>query len=83
MYMISLKDNRKLWTINNRITATDSHAFLTKDGWKSNNSKLSNKVYNDYGIEVKDLQIGDKLITNDGVEEITELENARRFCKSI
>ena len=23
------EDNRQLWTINNRITATDSHAFLT------------------------------------------------------
>jgi hypothetical protein len=75
------KDNRQLWTINNRITATDSHAFLTKDGWKSNNSKLSNTVYNDYGIEVKDLQIGDELITNDGVEKITTLENKEDFVK--
>ena len=75
------KDNRNLWTINNRITATDSHAFLTKDGWKSNNAKLSNTVYNDYGIEVKDLQIGDKLITNDGVEKVTTLESEKDFVK--
>ncbi len=75
------KADRNLWTINNRITATDAHAFLTKDGWKSNNSKLSNTVYNDYGIEVKDLEIGDKLITNDGVEEVTKLENEKDFVK--
>ena len=75
------KDNRQLWTINNRITATDSHAFLTKDGWKSNNSKLSNQAYNDYGIEVKDLQIGDELITNDGVEKVTTLESQEDFVK--
>lgn len=73
--------DRNLWTINDKITATDSHAFLTKDGWKSNNSKLSNTVYNDYGIEVKDLQIGDELITNDGVEKITTLENKEDFVK--
>ncbi len=75
------KADRNLWTINDRITATDAHAFLTKDGWKSNNSKLSNTVYNDYGIEVKDLEIGDKLITNDGVEEVTKLENEKDFVK--
>ncbi len=75
------EDDRQLWTINNRITATDSHAFLTKDGWKSNNAKLSNTVYNDYGIEVKDLQIGDELITNDGVEKITTLKNKEDFVK--
>jgi len=75
------EDDRQLWTINNRITATDSHAFLTKEGWKSNNSKLSNRAYNDYGIKVKDLQIGDELITNDGVEKVTSLENQEDFVK--
>ena len=75
------EDDRQLWTINNRITATDSHAFLTKEGWKSNNSKLSNRAYNDYGIKVKDLQIGDELITNDGVEKVTTLENQEDFVK--
>tara|TARA_Y100000114_G_C11738996_1_gene317865 strand:+ start:116 stop:1435 length:1320 start_codon:yes stop_codon:yes gene_type:complete len=75
------KDNRNLWTINDRITATDAHAFLTEDGWKSNNSKLSNTVYNAYGIEVKDLQVGDKLITKEGVEEVTKLENSEAFVK--
>ena len=75
------KANRNLWTINDRITATDSHAFLTKDGWKSNNSKLSNTVYNVYGIEGKDLQIADKLITNDGVAKVTTLENEKDFVK--
>ena len=75
------KDNRNLWTINNRITATDAHAFLTEDGWKSNNPKLSNTVYNEYGIEVKDLQVGDKLITKEGVEEVTKLENSEAFVK--
>ncbi len=75
------EDNRHLWTINNRITATDSHAFLTKDGWKSNNSELSNKVYNTYGIDVKDLQVGDELITNDGVEKVTTLESEKDFVK--
>ena len=75
------KADRNLWTINDRITATDAHAFLTKDGWKSNNAKLSNTVYNDYGIEVKDLEIGDKLITDNGVEEVTKLENEKDFVK--
>jgi len=75
------EDNRHLWTINNRITATDSHAFLTKDGWKSNNSELSNKVYNTYGIDVKDLQVGDELITKDGVEKVTTLESEKDFVK--
>ena len=75
------KADRNLWTINDRITATDSHAFLTKDGWKSNNSRLSNTVYNDYGIEVKELQLGDKLITKDGVEEVTKLESEKDFVK--
>jgi hypothetical protein len=75
------KADRSLWTINDRITATDAHAFLTNDGWKSNNSKLSNTVYNDYGIEVKELQLGDKLITKDGVEEVTKLESKKDFIK--
>ena len=75
------KADRNLWTINDRITATDSHAFLTKDGWKSNNSRLSNTVYNDYGIDVKELQLGDKLITKDGVEEVTKLESEKDFVK--
>ena len=75
------KADRNLWTINNRITATDAHAFLTNDGWKSNNSKLSNTVYNDYGIEVKELQLGDKLITKDGIEEVTKLESEKDFIK--
>ena len=75
------KDNRNLWTINDRITATDAHAFLTEEGWKSNNPKLSNTVYNEYGIEVKDLQVGDKLITKEGVEEVTKLENSEAFVK--
>ena len=73
--------DRNLWTINDRITATDSHAFLTKDGWKSNNPKLSNTVYNDYGIDVKTLKVGDKLITNDGVEKVTKLESEKDFVK--
>jgi hypothetical protein len=75
------KADRSLWTINDRMTATDAHAFLTNDGWKSNNSKLSNTVYNDYGIEVKELQLGDKLITKDGVEEVTKLESEKDFIK--
>ncbi len=75
------KADRNLWTINDRITATDAHAFLTNDGWKSNNSKLSNTVYNDYGIEVKELQLGDKLITKDGIEEVTKLESEKDFIK--
>jgi len=75
------KADRSLWTINDRITATDAHAFLTNDGWKSNNSKLSNTVYNDYGIKVKELQLGDKLITKDGVEEVTKLESEKDFIK--
>jgi hypothetical protein len=75
------KADRSLWTINDRITATDAHAFLTEDGWKSNNAELSNTVYNEYGINIKDLQLGDKLITNDGVEEVTKLENEKDFVK--
>ena len=75
------KAERNLWTINDKITATDAHAFLTKDGWKSNNARLSNTVYNDYGIDVKTLKVGDKLITKDGVEEVTKLESEKDFVK--
>jgi hypothetical protein len=73
--------DRNLWTINNKITATDAHAFLTEDGWKSNNPKLSNTVYNDYGIDVKTLKVGDKLITKDGLEKVTKLESEKDFVK--
>ena len=73
--------DRKLWTINNRITATDSHAFLTEDGWKSNNPDSSNLVYCDYDIKVSKLNTGDKLITNEGVEEVIDLENKEAFVK--
>jgi len=73
--------DRKLWTINNRITATDSHAFLTEDGWKSNNPESSNLVYCDYNIKVSKLNTGDKLITNEGVEEVIDLENKEAFVK--
>ena len=75
------KDDRELWTINNKITATDAHAFLTEQGWKSNNPKLSNTVYHDYGIYVEKLQLGDKLITKNGTEEITKLSNQKDFVK--
>jgi hypothetical protein len=73
--------DRKLWTINNRITATDSHAFLTEDGWKSNNPESSNLVYCDYNIKVSKLNTGDKLVTNEGVEEVIDLENKEAFVK--
>jgi len=72
---------RNLWTINDKITATDAHAFLTEDGWKSNNARLSNAVYNDYGIDVKTLKVGDKLITKDGLEKVTKLESEKDFVK--
>jgi hypothetical protein len=72
---------RQLWTINDRITATDSHAFLTEDGWKSNNPELSNIGYKDYNIEIGKLMVGDKLITDDGVEEIKKLDNTEDFLK--
>ena len=75
------EDNRQLWTINNRITATDAHAFLTEDGWKSNNPDSSNLVYGDYNIKVTKLSKGDKLITNEGVEEVTDLKNEEAFTK--
>jgi hypothetical protein len=75
------EDNRQLWTINNRITATDAHAFLTEDGWKSNNPDSSNLVYGDYNIKVTKLTKGDKLITNEGVEEVTDLKNEEAFTK--
>ena len=75
------EDNRQLWTINDRITATDAHAFLTEDGWKSNNPDSSNLVYGDYNIKVTKLTKGDKLITNEGVEEVTDLKNEEAFTK--
>jgi hypothetical protein len=68
---------RQLWTINDRITATDSHAFLTEDGWKSNNPELSNIGYKDYNIEIGKLMVGDKLITDDGVEEMMVLKKSK------
>ena len=75
------EDDRQLWTINDRITATDAHAFLTEDGWKSNNPDSSNLVYGDYNIKVTKLTKGDKLITNEGVEEVTDLKNEEAFTK--
>ena len=75
------KAQRKLWTINDRITATEAHAFLTKDGWKSNNPELSEQGYKDYNIEIGKLEVGDKLITDDGVEVIRKLDESEDLLK--
>ena len=74
-------DTRQLWTINNKVTATEAHPFLTKDGWKSNNPKASKELYKDSGLSVAQLNIGDEIITETGTEEVKTLEHEEKVSK--
>jgi hypothetical protein len=54
-----------LITINNSITSTDGHLYLTKGGWKSYNPEKSRKIYAEYDLEISKLELGDILFTAD------------------
>jgi hypothetical protein len=54
-----------LITINNSITSTDGHLYLTKGGWKSYNPEKSRKIYAEYDLEIDKLELGDILFTAD------------------
>ena len=72
---------RTLVTINDRITCTDSHPFLTEDGWKSCNPEASKPTYEEYDIEIGQLTVGDNLVTVNGLEEVTELISREELAK--
>ena len=72
---------RTLVTINDRITCTDSHPFLTEDGWKSCNPEASKPTYEEYDIEIGQLTVGDNLVTVNGPEEVTELISREELAK--
>jgi len=54
---------QKLCTINNHITSTDSHLYLSKRGWVSVNPEKSKEIYSDYNLDISEMQIGDELYT--------------------
>ena len=72
---------RTLWTINNRIVATESHPFLTEEGWKSNNSEASKALYSSDGIEVGKLSVGDNLVSINGLEKVESLSSEEKLVK--
>jgi len=72
---------KTLVTINDRITCTDSHPFLTEEGWKSFNPEASKPTYEEYGIEIDQLEVGDNLITVNGLEEVTNLSSREEVAK--
>ena len=72
---------RTLWTINNRIVATESHPFLTEEGWKSNNSEASKALYSSDGIEVGKLSVGDNLVSINGLEKVESLSSEEKLIK--
>ena len=72
---------RTLWTINNRIVATESHPFLTEEGWKSNNSEASKALYSSDGIEVGKLSVGDNLVSINGLEKVKSLSSEEKLIK--
>ena len=65
-----------LYTINGMITATEAHPFMTRDGWKSANPEASRPIYEEYGFEIGQLEVGDMLIGIDGEVELTSLERS-------
>lgn len=72
---------RMIWRINDKISCTESHAFLTTDGWKSNNPVASGWLYKDK-ISIKgQLSLQDCLITLNGNESITSLKSSTISCK--
>ena len=72
---------RTLWTINNRIVATESHPFLTEEGWKSNNSEASKALYSSDSIEVGKLSVGDNLVSINGLEKVESLSSEEKLVK--
>jgi len=72
---------RTLWTINNRIVATESHPFLTEEGWKSNNLEASKALYSSDGIEVGKLSVGDNLVSINGLEKVESLSSEEKLVK--
>ena len=67
-------NGRKLANINNKgYFVTEDHPFMTTDGWKSCNQKISNENYPD--LEVDQLEIGDEIkCKGKEVEKVTSIE---------
>jgi len=60
----------RLYSINNNSHfVTDTHPFLTLEGWKSFNPSVTREIHP--GLEVSQLNIGDTLVTAEG-EEVLE-----------
>ena len=58
---------------------SQDHIFMTSDDWKTPTAEkckiLHSNVLESEGIEdIKDLQIGDKIVTPNGLEEVTSIE---------
>ena len=71
--------DRKLYTFNDseHYFFTSEHPFMTEEGWKSVNPE---KTKERDGVELYDqlkgeLKIGDKLVTSDGLVEITNIKS--------
>ena len=59
------KGTRRIYAFNEgRYFVTDSHIFMTKDGWKAINDKAGQKKYPH--LKVGKLKQGDELVTNHG-----------------
>lgn len=59
-------------------SVSEDHIFFTENGWKSPNAVISNIIHKHTieaeGFDVTDLQVGDRVITNDGqTVEITSI----------
>lgn len=72
---------RNIWCINSKISCTESHAFLTNSGWKSNNPILSSQLYRGQIMISGSLQVGDQIVTIDGHESIISLVANTSLCK--
>ncbi len=60
-------------------SVSEDHIFFTDTGWKSPNAVISNIIHKHTieaeGFDVTDLQVGDRVVTNDGqTVEITSIE---------
>ena len=70
----------KMTSINGgEFDVSQDHIFMTSDGWKTPTAEkckiLHSNVLESEGIEdIKDLQIGDKIVTPNGLEEVTSIE---------
>ncbi len=68
-----LKDKIYKYSINNGpYFVSDSHPFLTNDGWKSINPAMTKKEMP--SLEVQQLKVGDKVFKKDGVMRIESIK---------